>query len=482
MSQDSADPLDEPILFFSEEDPISTRDVCEGVQIFGTIGSGKTSGSGQFLAVSYLANGFGGLVLTAKPDETNRWRELARRVGRSNDLIIFSEENKFRFNGLQYENARRGRGAGQTENLVELFCTLSTAATSNTDSRGAVNEDFWEKELKKLLRNAIEMLKLAGTEVGFRSMNRLIQSAPRSREDLSPSNVDWHNESFFSEQARACSLRKKIDDMSASEAEDWEVTFDYWVKEFCQLDERQRSSIVSSFSGMADLFLRGTLRELFSTTTNVTPEDTLSGKIIVMDLAKKDFNEVGMYAQVLFKYCWQRSVERRRVVENSRPVFLWVDESQHFLNAHDVDFLQTSRGSRVASTFLTQNLPNYLYRLGGGQKTNSLVDSLLGNLATKIFHNNTCTVTNRYASGLFERDWQQQTTTSSTILPDGNIQLGYSSTPTLKNEVEPILFTRLRSGGPLNGYLVDGIVHRAGRIFNASGNNHLLVTFNQKLP
>lgn len=33
---------------------------------FGSIGSGKTSGSGQALALAYLRAGFGGLVLCAK--------------------------------------------------------------------------------------------------------------------------------------------------------------------------------------------------------------------------------------------------------------------------------------------------------------------------------------------------------------------------------------------------------------------------------
>jgi|GEM_PF-4259272 len=41
------------------------RNAVEGVQIFGGIGSGKTSGSGRMLGLKYLSAGLGGLVLSS---------------------------------------------------------------------------------------------------------------------------------------------------------------------------------------------------------------------------------------------------------------------------------------------------------------------------------------------------------------------------------------------------------------------------------
>ncbi len=40
-----------------------------GVQIFGGIGSGKSTGSGRTLVLKYLNAGFGGIVLCGKVDE-----------------------------------------------------------------------------------------------------------------------------------------------------------------------------------------------------------------------------------------------------------------------------------------------------------------------------------------------------------------------------------------------------------------------------
>ena len=61
--------LDAPLLRLSHKDVFTLRDACQGVHVFGGIGSGKTSGSGKALASAYLRAGFGGLVLCAKPDE-----------------------------------------------------------------------------------------------------------------------------------------------------------------------------------------------------------------------------------------------------------------------------------------------------------------------------------------------------------------------------------------------------------------------------
>ena len=65
--------LDQPLLWVSDKDPWRIRDACEGVQVFGAPGSGKTSGPGAALAKAFLSYGFGGVVLTAKPGERQLW-------------------------------------------------------------------------------------------------------------------------------------------------------------------------------------------------------------------------------------------------------------------------------------------------------------------------------------------------------------------------------------------------------------------------
>ncbi|MBS0646331.1 MAG: hypothetical protein JSR97_07040, partial [Verrucomicrobia bacterium] len=127
------------------------RNAVEGVQIFGGIGSGKTSGSGRTLALKFLEAGFGGLVLTVKPDEREIWEDYCRTAGRLNDLLVVgSHENNF-FNFLEYE-ATHAKGS-ETDNLVQVLKTVIRAGEEK--DRGMSNDGFWENALDMLIFNVI---------------------------------------------------------------------------------------------------------------------------------------------------------------------------------------------------------------------------------------------------------------------------------------------------------------------------------------
>jgi hypothetical protein len=472
----SADPLDQVLLGFSESDAFTIRDACQGVQIFGETGSGKTSGSGRYLAHAYLTSGFGGLVLTAKVDELDLWRRYAQETGRSDDLIVFGEGSDERFNILQYECENDVGGLGLTWNLVELFMTLHGIASHGGGRATSNNDQFWRNELEKLLANSIESLRLAGEKVTFQNIGKLVWSAPQSPEDFA--SEDWQKESFCFQLNAIIQARSHAGKLSAAEEGDWNVTHDYWRLEYPRVPDKTKSNIIGSLTGMTNVFDRGMLREQLSTTTTVKPDDTFAGKIIVLNLPPKRFHEAGTYTQAIFKYCWQRAVERRKVERDTRPVFLWADEAHHFVNEHDVTFQTTARGARACTVLLTQNLPNYYYYLGGDQSAEALTQSLLGNLTTKIFHNNSCNETNRYASELFAKTWQRKTG-YSTSDEAGKTNVQQQSNDELLDQVIPHTFSGLASGGPLNDFEVEAIIHQGGKTFQCSGGNALRTVFHQ---
>lgn len=249
----------------------------------------------------------------------------------------------------------------------------------------------------------------------------------------------------------------------------------YWLREFPTLAEKTRSVIVTTFTSMADCFLRGRLRELFCTSTNVVPELTHEGQIIILDLPIKEFGEVGRFAQVLFKYIWQCATERRNVAESPRPVFLWADESQYFVTSKDKDFQMTARSSRACCVYLTQNLPNYLSMLGSDR---AATDSLLGNFQTKIFHANGDTTTNQWAAEAIARSWHQRRTAGSSGGTRGESTHNYGVSESLDYDVLPGEFARLKKGGPENRRLVEAIIFQGGRVFS-SGKTHFQTTFVQ---
>jgi hypothetical protein len=443
------------------------NDAFQGVQVLGGTGSGKSSGSGQALARAFLDANLGGLVLTAKTDEVFAWQEYARLSGRENDLIIVDEKAAWRFNFLRYELKRPGVGAGHTENLVNLFSSV-LEASERRHGQGGGNDAYWQRTLKQLLRNAIDLNVLAADDLDLPSLYRIITSAPRKAEEAA--DPAWRQESV-------CYLLIEVAKGKAAgkgRQSDFELTRDYWLREFPSLAEETRSVIVSTFTSMADCFLRGMLRTLFCTDLNFQPEDTFAGKIIVLNLPVKEYNELGQFAQVLFKFVWQRAVERRippqtprsDAEEGIRPVFLWADESQFFVNSYDSLFQSTARSSRACTVYLTQNLPSY-FAAFSGPNSRSEVEAFLGNLQTKIFHANGDPTTNNWAADSIGRTRQMQyyggmsEAVARASGPGMNQSAGGSQV--FEYLIQPQEFTMLRTGGPVCEMQVDGIIFQGGR-------------------
>lgn len=246
----------------------------------------------------------------------------------------------------------------------------------------------------------------------------------------------------------------------------------YFYSEFSKLDPKTRSIVTESFLGLAEPFTSGILKDHFSSNTNLYPETTFEGKIIVLDFPVKEYLASGVYAQGIFKLLWQQATERRNPNEKLLPIFLWVDESQLFLSDYDQIFQTTARSSRACTVFISQNISNY-YSAIGGQNPRPKVDSLLGNLGTKVFHANNDAVTNKWASETIGQD----------LINLGGISVGKDHSSSLRqqllHQVKPMDFTVLASGGPENNFLVEGIVTVAGRKWG-NKKNYLKSTFSQK--
>ena len=448
-------------------------------------GSGKSSGSGRLIGTSYLAHDFGGLVLCAKTSEADIWRDYCRRTGRSNDLIVFAPAAEWRFNFLDYELQRPGAGAGLTENILQLFMTISEIANRGSGGGGDGREEgaYWKRSLQQLLRNAIDLSVIATGRVSVPDLYKVIISAPMDFKQAD--NEAWQAKSFCWQ----CLQKGDEAPKQGYQVHDFKLVADYFLLEFPGLSEKTRSIIVSTFTSMADVFNRGVLRELFCTTTNVTPEACLDGKIVVVDLPVKEFSEVGQFAAVLWKYLFQRAIERRDVRSNPRPCFLFVDEAQLFTTNADALFQTTARSARCCTVYLTQNLSNYVSAYRG---PSGLADakSLLGNLTTHIVHALADSDTAQFISELIGRKRQMFASGNVSYKPyhpvddffdrdSGQVSGGYSES--FEYEVQPVELCRMRTGGSANQFLIDAMVWRGGQPFASTGRSYLWTTFKQEI-
>lgn len=255
------------------------------------------------------------------------------------------------------------------------------------------------------------------------------------------------------------------------------LTDSYWTTEFPNLEEKTRSIIIESIIALLEPFTSGLLHELFMTETNITPEATHDGKIIILDIPVQSYLELGVYSQSIFKYIWQLAIERRNVNAKPIPNFLWVDEAQLFVNKHDMLFQTTARGSKCATVLLSQNISNYYSVMSGGSRYKEMTDSLLANLSTKIFHAQNDHVTNRWAADTIAQDFGLVSNFNSTT---GQKGASAGAGEQLVYQVLPVEFQSLRTGGVLNQYQVDAILSISGRPL-LGGKNYMKITFDQRV-
>lgn len=469
-------PLDRPLYSFNGTEPFTLADACEGVQIFGGIGSGKTSGSGAELARAYLRAGFGGLVLCAKKDVLEEWKTYAAQTGRENHLLVFDHAGDFVFPFLHYEIERAGEGAGFTENLVRLFTTIYEAIDRGTGTGG--HDPYWTRAMQQLLRNVIDLCMIARGTVSIPLIRDVIFSAPVSTQMIT--DTSWQGKSLCWKLLYEI-YGKTLDYWTTL---DMNSTASFWLEEFPALSDKTRTSVISTLTTMLDIFLRRPFRRLFSEPPDdprqvAYPELSHHGAIIILYLPVKEFAEAGRAVQVAYKYIWQQAAERRKVITGQTiPLFLWADEAQNFVTEYDMHFQATARSSMACTVYLTQNLPNYYAELGGDSGKHR-IDSLVGNLQTKIFHANSDPVTNEFASNTIAKGWITKTDETYSM-NEGGFSFSEANHSLFEYEVIPQQFTTLKKGGIANNGIVEGIVFQNGRRWS-NGKTYLPARFKQHL-
>ena len=361
------------------QDSISHANAFEGIHAFGQPGAGKSSTTLDLFARAMLGEGWGGIWLCAKTDEKDTAIKLAQKMGRADDLIIFAPHEKWRLNFLEYESQRTGAEAASIANMLDVATEISNG--------GKDKQDYWKQASRQMITNAAEILLSAYGKVTLRDLYRFILSAPQY--EGQQREQEWQDKSFCYQSGFLAEENRPGPDVDLASL--------YWMEEFPGMDARPRSSIVSQFTAMASGLMRGTVGELLCTTTNITPEATFKGAILVLDVSERLYGKPGLIGQGLIRHIWQRAVERRDLLEHPRPVFCIADEAQVFINTYDRQFMGTARSKRACSLYLTQNISAY-YAQMGGESARAETDALLGNFNTKIFHLNGDAVTNEWAS------------------------------------------------------------------------------------
>jgi hypothetical protein len=475
----------EPLLNFgnddSDLDAWRVRDACEGILIFGAVGSGKTSGSGATVARAFLQAGFGGLVLTVKPDEAARWERMCRETGRESDFIHVAPTSGHKLNFLQYELQRPGERLAVTEDLITLFRALINTM-SRSKNQGA-NEEFWTNTTNQLMRKMVEVFLLAGEPVSLDRMVRFINRAPLDKD------TDWRKTEMFADVLQRAQVFARTEGTEIDRRVFGDC-LEYWTQTFPKVTDATRSGFITAFTSMADVLSGRGIYEMLGTETNLTPEMILSGKVVVLDIPLKGNIQGGLMVQAMFKLLFQQAVERRgdKGKPTARPAFLWEDEGHMFFSQHDVNFQPTARDVRAPHVILSQNLHNF-YQQGHNQHA---IEAVFSAMNTLFFHTNGDMTTNKWASEKIGEIRKLKLTTDGLLRP--MVTKDYTFLERRPEEVKnvgkmsikeerksglpPEDFARLKRGG--DG-MCEAVLLWLSHQFAANGNrNFCVVTFAQE--
>ena len=471
-----------PILRLSALDTVPLGWLWEALLVVGGPGSGKSACVGRSVALGLLKSvpELGALILTAKSSETETWLRYAKEAGREKDVILFNSQNGC-FDPLHYEWTRKGRGAGDLESIIDLFSTL--VALTKPDG-GHSQDAFWERGCEQLMRNVIKLLDLAGERISIVTIDRVIKSLPTRPEEHE--EEAWQKEAYCAQLI--AQVRARQESLTADQWSDLEFATQYIFKKWPAFDDRPRSSLEMTWSGMADKFLFNPFNRVFcSGECSFTPEMTTHDhKLVICDWPMLEVGvETGKLVNVLLKLVFSRAWLRRDLKDSPNPVLLWQDEFQYFVTKRDNFALETFRGSRVAVVALTQNILAISESLGETQP-GSKTKSLLGNFATKVFLQQNETETATYAAEQIGKSY----TYLSNFNASSGAEQGSSSTSVggsrqLAYVIEPAEFTRLAKPDA-DSPLAQAIVYQSGKPFritqtkqNPGGSSHLSVFFSR---
>jgi len=516
--------LDAGLVRLSPWDCLTSRDVLAGLLAIGATGAGKSSSTAKIVRRAILKSGWGLLNCCAKPDEVDACIADARAVGRERSVIVFDETQSFNF--LNHELSRGGPDA--VGNAARTLTFLAEISRGVRGSGAANDNDFWSKAEAMALGNVVPLLHAAHGTVQVADIKRFVQSVPTSEDQLR--DQEWRERSYAFCTIEAAARRpvRQID-----HADLWRV-LNFWRHDWFTLDPKTRTNIAITLAATLDPLLRGRLNRAYASATSLTPELLFHGAIIILAMPSLTWGEEGRIAQQLFKYMAQRAILARNELapeHRERPVAIFADECQEFVNSFDAEFAATSRSSRGTSIYLTQSLAA-LYARMGGERAKYAADSLTANFGVKVLHALAEPDSARWAADLVGRSLQRRGSYSegrsagwsagmnagesvnsgrsygSSVSSDGKGNSSFSSNSgstfgagetsgrsrgfnssesategyslTMDWELEPNFFSRhLRTGGPANGGIVDAVWFQAGRRFESSGTNWLPVSFKQ---
>ncbi len=350
---------------------------------------------------------------------------LCKRLGRANDLLIFSPDT-WATDG----RSNRSIAWNKLDTDADALDLASEIVTAQRLSGGVVSQEtFFSDSSRIVFRHAFVLLRAAlyPEPVSFTDIYRLCT------EDIDKAEIYTWLVEGLSDLYRDRSIPPEIESAI--------VYFGEWRR----MPDRQRGGIISSVTQLVDDFSGPPISEMTSGASTMRIGDMIDqGKILYVHLPLAERSRLSPLLSGMIKLEYQREVLRR--VGKARPSFMVADEFQSIWvtgqNHGDSDSFERSRESRHANIVAAQNISSFLKKT----KNKDEITNFLGLCAVKVFLRNGELETNKAASDLFGD--RSEVIVSMSESPKAAVglvrnQTSYSRSTRSTRVVPPERFTRL---------------------------------------
>jgi TraM recognition site of TraD and TraG len=458
------------VMWLTPTDPLTIRQCREGVFAIGVIGGGKSS-TLEHLQAALMKRGTGMLILTAAASDFAQVSKVAKRCGREEDLRRFAPDEAYRFDFLNFELCSVGGSIATAGQLLQDLVDFSSRSSSQN-----VPDPFWPNSAGRLMRMAMTLVYHARGKCSISDVYYFITSMASTAEAR-----------MTREFAESFCGKIMLEVAEKPATPDAEIAVDYVFSEWPGTGEKTQGNIRTQAMSAVEKFMSGHVRQLMSNgETNLSPQDILDGKIVVVDLPILRYRESGQFCQLVWKVMTQRAVLRREPNESNRDIVLWIDEAQ-LTAIPSVDSMTqaVARKHGLIQVAITQNLPLLFATL----KNRDDAIAWVSNLSTKYVFSNNDRETNEYFSAMAGERRELLGTCSVSNKPydlwadvtGASDEANYSMAEQIQPEIRPAEFLRFRKGGPENDCVVDCIVFQSGRIWS-NGKSWIKASITQPKP
>lgn len=463
-------PLDRTVLNLGQ-DAITVRDTLRSIFISGMTGSGKTSSSGKTLMAG-LARipGSGGCIFAAKPEDVDDVRQVFRQAGRLGDLVVMSPDTGIQVNVL---NLLQQIIADCRE--IANFYKVLMESIGHSDGGGEM-AGFFEGARNVMIESSVMLVSLADGDLRPDVLRKFIEGAAQNPAQTQDEEwrMGFHNSILRKAMRNAVLPHQKVD---------FEVANAYFTKQLPRLSQRTRSCIESDVCNLLNVLSGSLVRFAIASGSNFQPFETLGGRWLLIDYPPTTRGMSGTLINAAMKYVMQRMILWRKFTPGDGPHYLWLDEYQQYINSFDAFYLAQSRSHGGGMVCLTQSIES-LYAAMQGERGHHLVNALLGNFGTKIFHGADVATASwgQSLAGKEMRAFVGGSTASdedwfSALFGQQKSQSSYSTH--YEHVLQLADFFGLRTGGRLQDYTCDSIVIKSGEPFS-DGRFHKFVSWRQR--